>query len=77
MSLSSQRDWVGSFILPVRDALLSGEEATVLERLAKRLNQMKVILYGDGEKDVCKDKSLVGNLSIGAGPAGYTCIFDL
>jgi hypothetical protein len=27
-----------------------------MERLAKRLSQMKLVLYGDGEKDVDKDK---------------------
>ena len=30
-----------------------------MERLAKRLNQMKLILYGDGEKEVDKDKCTV------------------
>ena len=32
------------------------EDPTVLERLAKRLSQMKLILYGDGEKEVDKEK---------------------
>lgn len=27
-----------------------------MERLAKRLSQMKLVLYGDGEKEVDKDK---------------------
>ena len=34
----------------------STEDGTVMERLAKRLSQMKLVLYGDGEKDVDKDK---------------------
>lgn len=32
------------------------EDGTVMERLAKRLAQMKLVLYGDGEKEVDKDK---------------------
>lgn len=32
------------------------EDGTVMERLAKRLSQMKLVLYGDGEKEVDKDK---------------------
>lgn len=30
-----------------------------MERLTKRLMQMKLLLYGDGEKDVDKEKGLV------------------
>ncbi|TFJ80095.1 hypothetical protein NSK_008652 [Nannochloropsis salina CCMP1776] len=32
------------------------EGDSVMERLAKRLSQMKLVLYGDGEKEVDKDK---------------------
>lgn len=32
---------------------------TAMERLSKRLLQMKMLLYGDGEKEVDKDKCLV------------------
>ena len=32
------------------------EDGTTMERLAKRLSQMKLILYGDGEKEVDKEK---------------------
>jgi hypothetical protein len=34
----------------------AAEDGTVMERLAKRLAQMKLVLYGDGEKEVDKDK---------------------
>jgi hypothetical protein len=34
----------------------------VLQRLSKRLMQMKLILYGDGEKEIDKDKCQVGFL---------------
>lgn len=30
-----------------------------MERLTKRLMQMKLLLYGDGEKEVDKEKGLV------------------
>lgn len=35
------------------------DEGPVMERLTKRLMQMKLLLYGDGEKDVDKEKGLV------------------
>lgn len=35
------------------------DEGSVMERLMKRLTQMKLLLYGDGEKEIDKEKSLV------------------
>ena len=35
------------------------DEGPVMERLTKRLMQMKLLLYGDGEKEVDKEKGLV------------------
>lgn len=40
-----------------------------MERLMKRLTQMKLLLYGDGEKEVDKEKSLVRAMLLPACPS--------